>query len=56
MNEHVKAGVVRQFTDEDYNNLSEEEIKKKYVRKNKFEHISNAPCDWSKVDNNLGLV
>ena len=33
MNEHVKAGVVRHFNDEDYNNLSEEEIKKKYVRK-----------------------
>jgi hypothetical protein len=33
LNEHVKAGVVRHFNDEDYNNLSEEEIKKKYVRK-----------------------
>jgi hypothetical protein len=32
MNEHVKAGVVRQFANEDYNNLSEEEIQDRYVR------------------------
>ena len=39
MNEHVKAGVVRHFNDEDYNNLSEEEIKKKYVRKKNGAYI-----------------
>jgi hypothetical protein len=30
--------------------------KEEVCEKKKFEHISNAPCDWSKGDNNLGLV
>ena len=48
MNEHVKAAVVRQFTDEDYNNLSEEQIKDRYAKKQTIKYILNAPCEWSK--------
>ena len=48
LNEHVKADDVRQFTDEDYNNLSEEQIKDRYVKKQTIKYILNAPCEWSK--------
>jgi hypothetical protein len=45
LNEHVKADDVRQFTDEDYNNLSEEQIKDRYVKKQTIKYILNAPCE-----------
>jgi hypothetical protein len=48
LNEHVKADDVRQFTDEDYNNLSEEQIKDRYAKKQTIKYILNAPCEWSK--------
>ena len=48
MNEHVKAGVVRQFANEDYNNISEEEIQDRYVKKQTIKYIPNAPSEWSK--------
>ena len=48
LNEHVKADDVRQFTDEDYNNLSEEQIKDRYVKKQTIKYILNAPCERSK--------
>ena len=48
LNEHVKADDVRQFTDEDYNNLSEEQIKDRYVKKQTIKYILNAPCEWPK--------
>ena len=53
MNEHVKAGVVRHFNDEDYNNLSEEEIKKKYVRIFFLSIYQMPHVIGQKVDNNF---
>jgi hypothetical protein len=47
MNEHVKAGVVRQFANEDNDNLSEEEIQDRYVKKHTIKYIPNAPREWS---------